>query len=46
MGHLTIAAIILLVLIYGACGSNFVRFSRLMLSALSALALWVWVANR
>jgi hypothetical protein len=43
--HLAIAAAILLALIYGACGANFVRFSRLMLAALALFAVFVWWAN-
>jgi hypothetical protein len=45
MIHLAIAAAILLVLIYGACGANFVRFSRVMLAALAVFAAVVWWAN-
>jgi hypothetical protein len=45
MTHLAIAAAILLALIYGACGANFVRFSRLMLGALAVFAAVVWWAN-
>jgi hypothetical protein len=45
MAHLAIAAAILLVLISGALGANFVRFSRLMLAALALFAAVVWSAN-
>jgi hypothetical protein len=43
--HLAIAAAILLVLIYGAVGADFVRFSRLMLAALALFAGFVWWVN-
>jgi hypothetical protein len=45
MTHLAIAAAILLVLIYGGCGANFVRFSRLMLGAIAVFAAVVWWAK-
>jgi hypothetical protein len=45
MTHLAIAAAILFALIYGACGANFVRFSRLILAALAVFAAVVWWAN-
>jgi hypothetical protein len=45
MTHLATAAAILLVLIYGACGANFVRFSRRMLAAIAGFAAVVWWAN-
>jgi hypothetical protein len=43
--HLAIAVAILLVLIYGACGANFVRFSRLMLAALAVFGAFLWWVN-
>jgi hypothetical protein len=45
MTHLLVAAAILLALIYGACGANFVRFSRLTLGAIAALGLLIWYRN-
>jgi hypothetical protein len=45
MTHLAIAAAILLALIYGACGCNFVIFSRLMLGSIAALGLLIWWRN-
>jgi hypothetical protein len=45
MTHLAIAAAILLALIYGACGANFVRFSRFMLAALALFGVFLWWVN-
>jgi hypothetical protein len=36
--HLAVSGAILLALIYGAVGADFVRFSRLMLAALAVFA--------
>ena len=45
MTHLAIAAAILLAFIYGACGANFVRFSRVVLAALAVFGAVVWWVN-